>query len=317
MPEGDTLYRTAATLRKALLGKTVVRFKTSVDTVAAVDEDHPVAGRTVSAVESRGKHLLITFQHSGVQTFRCSGVHEETSRGQPDLHVSAAPTPQHLNTPTPASPTPERLNARTPERVVLHTHLRMTGSWHIYRPGEPWQKPSRYAKVVIHTEDFVVPCFSAPVVELLTARQAERHPALVQLGPDAITPEFDPAEVLRRMRRLPEVEIGVAIMNQRVLAGVGNIYKSEVLFIRRLSPFLKVGELSDETLAGVIQEAHRLLLVNREGGARRTMFGLDSRRHLWIYGRSGEPCRVCGETIRMRRQGIDARSTYYCPQCQA
>jgi endonuclease VIII len=102
----------------------------------------------------------------------------------------------------------------------------------------------------------------------------------------------------------------------RQLAGVGNVYKSEVMFLKRVSPFVKVGELPEETLAALIAEAHRLMRLNDTRGERRTLFGLDQRERLWVYGRNGEPCRVCGETIRMRRQGMDARSTYYCRKCQ-
>jgi endonuclease-8 len=269
MPEGDTLFRAAMVLRKALLGQVVTEFETSVDTVRAVAADHPVAGREVASVDARGKHLLITF-------------------GTP---------------PEPA--------------LVLHTHLRMTGSWHIYRPGEPWRKPERYAKVVLRTAEWVAPCFSAPVVELLTERQAARHAQLQALGPDAMTEEFDREDALARLRRHPDVEIGVALMNQRLLAGVGNVYKSEVLFIRRVCPFSRVGELAAGALEGLVDEAHRLMRLNQTQGARRTMFGLRESERLWVYGRSGEPCRVCGEAIRMRRQGMDARSTYYCPRCQA
>ncbi|MCC2670389.1 MAG: Fpg/Nei family glycosylase [Armatimonadetes bacterium] len=296
MPEGDTLYRTAATLRKALLGRVVTRFESSVLAVKAVEDRHPLAGRTITAVEPRGKHLLITF---------------------------AAPDPAELPpsaTSEPHTPDPPHTEHRTPNTqhptLVLHTHLRMTGSWHIYRPGEPWQKPERYAKVVIHTEAFVAPCFSAPVVELLTEWQAQRHQGMQELGPDAITPEFDPEEARRRILRQPEVPIAVALLNQRLMAGVGNIFKSEVLFVRRVSPFARVGELTEETIAGLVEESHRLLCANRSGGERRTVFGLSERDRLWVYGRSGDPCRVCGEPIRMRRQGIDARSTYYCPHCQ-
>ena len=285
MPEGDTLYRAATTLRKALLNRIVTRFDASVPQVEQMAAALPVVGRVVSAVESRGKHLLITFAVTDAPAGSATG-------------EVAEPTD-------------------SPPALVLHTHLRMTGSWHVYRPGEAWQKPTRYAKVVIYTDVFVAPCFSAPVVELLTASQARRHSNLVELGPDAITEEFDSGEALRRMRRLPEVEIGVALMNQRVLSGVGNVYKSEVLFLQRLSPFARVGELPDETLAALIAESHRLLRLNRERGARRTMFGLNERDRLWVYGRSGEPCRICTTLIRMRRQGLDGRSTYYCPACQA
>ena len=273
MPEGDTLYRTANTLRKALVGQTVTRFETAVEAVAAVDARHHVAGRTVSAVEARGKHLLITL---------------------------AAP-----------DPAPEGVTD-----LVLHTHLRMTGSWHIYRPGEKWQKPASRAVATLYTDAFVAPCFSAPVVELLTAWQAERHPDLVSLGPDAMTSEFDAEEALRRLRRRPEVEIGVGLMDQRAMAGVGNVYKSEVMFLKRVSPFRKIGELEPGVLEGLVEESHRLMRLNQTNGARRTRFGLNERERLWVYGRSGEPCYACGTLIRMRRQGLDARSTYYCPQCQ-
>ena len=283
MPEGDTIYRTAATLRKVLLEKTITRFDTSLLSVEAVVRRSPVAGRRVTAIEPRGKHLLITFALP------------ESADGEED---------------------PER-GATVPEALVLHTHMRMTGSWHVYRPGETWQKPAAYAKVVLYTDDFVVPCFSAPVVELLTEWQAKRLPDLVSLGPDAITPEFDEEEAFRRLRSRPELPIGVALLNQRAMAGVGNIFKSEVLFVRRVSPFLRVRELPDETLRSLGSESHRLLQLNRQGGERRTVFGLSERNRLWVYGRSGEPCRVCGTRIQMRRQGIDARSTYFCPDCQA
>jgi len=283
MPEGDTLFRTATTLRKALLDKTVTRFESSVPAVSVVDDRMPVAGRTISAVEARGKHLLISF---------------------------STPTPGDAPEPPTSNPQP-----LAPD-LILHTHLRMTGSWHVYRPGERWQKPERYAKVVIHTDTFVAPCFSAPVVELLTEWQAQRHTDLQELGPDAMTVEFDAEEAKQRILRRPEVEIGVALMNQRLMAGVGNVYKSEVLFMLRVSPFAKVGELGEDKVEQLVAESHRLLRLNQNRGSRRTVFGLSDRDRLWAYGRSGEPCRVCGETIRMRRQGLDARSTYYCPRCQ-
>ncbi len=271
MPEGDTIYRTAVTLRKALLGGTVTRFETRLPAVAAVAERYPVEGRAVSGVQARGKHLLITLS--------------------PPEGSEAPP-------------------------LVLHTHMRMTGSWHLYRPGERWWKPEHRAVVVLHTDAYVAPCFSAPVAALLTEREMQRHPDLRELGPDAMTEAFDPAEAKARMLRRPELEIGVALLNQRLLAGVGNVYKSEVLFLQRVSPFRKVGELPEATLDALLAESHRLMRLNEERGVRRTRFGLDASARLWVYGRSGEPCRACGETVRMRRQGLDARSTYYCPRCQ-
>ncbi len=301
MPEGDTLFKTATTLRKALVRRAVTRFETSVDAVAVAARRHPLIGRNVQAVESRGKHLLIVLRQGDGGG--------KTEDGQ-------KPAPSSVCRP-PSTSVPNRLGLDLQQSdMVLHTHLRMTGSWHIYRPGERWQKPEQYARVVIYTEELVAPCFSAPVVELLTARGAARHPDMAGLGPDAITPEFNVAEALGRLKARPELEIGVALMNQRVLAGVGNVFKSELLFIRRISPFLKVRELSDDALTGLMDESHRLLTLNRAGGSRQTRFTLNPAQRLWVYGRGGEPCLVCGTPIRMRRQGLDGRSTYYCPRCQ-
>lgn len=290
MPEGDTLYRIAATLRKALLSRVLTRFESSLPEVSEIDSRMPVSGRTIEAVEARGKHLLIVMRR-----------------------------PDALSDPAAHEPIPTRdpINLdllRTD--LVLHTHLRMTGSWHIYRPGETWQKPQSYAKAVIHTDAFVAICFSAPVVELMTARETIRHPQLIKLGPDAIAEEFDPLEARRRLRQFPDVPVGVAIMKQNAMAGVGNVYKSEVLFILRINPFTAINTLSDEMLDSLIAESRKLLTLNRGRGERQTHFSLDRSARLWAYGRSGEPCRVCGARMKMRRQGLEGRSTYYCPACQ-
>jgi len=276
-----------------LLGKTIIRFETTLESVAAVDHRFPVAGRRVETVEPRGKHLLIKFVAPGAT---------DADRANPLLPLADG----EPHDAPPASRRP----------LVLHTHMRMTGSWHVYRPGEAWRKPARQARVTLYTEDFVVPCFNAPVVELLSAREAERLPAVAELGPDAMTEEFDALAARERLRRRPEVEIGVALLDQRAMAGVGNVYKSEVLFLKRVSPFIKVAALDDETLDALVAESHRLMRLNADRGARRTLFGLNDRDRLWVYGRSGEPCRECGDTVRMRRQGLDARSTYFCPRCQ-
>src|SRR5439155_1445304 len=158
------------------------------------------------------------------------------------------------------------------------------------------------------------PWFNAPVVELLTARQTARHADLVALGPDAITSEFDAHEARMRMRCVPDLPIGVALVSQRLMAGVGNVFKSEVLFARRVSPFARVVALPDDVLDGLIAEAHRLLRLNANGW-RRTMPALSERDRVWVYGRSGRPCRVCGACILTDRQGTDGRITYYCPRC--
>lgn len=290
MPEGDTLYRTAAGLRKALLGRKISGFETSETILAEIDRRVPVKGRTVCAIQPIGKNLILVLR--------------------PDPVPESGPLAEAV--PTPATWQVDLIRGD----LVLHTHLRMTGSWHIYRPQEAWQKPATYAKVVIRTDDFVAPCFSAPTVELLTAREAVRHPMLTSRGPDAITEEFDSAAALVRMRRHNELPAGVVLMDQRVLAGIGNVFKSEVLFIRRISPFEPVGRLDDGRLGALIAESHDLLTLNRTRGERQTRFTLNSRERLWVYGRSGEPCFTCGTKIKMRRQGLDGRSTYYCSLCQ-
>src|SRR6266699_5466217 len=144
MPEGDTLFRIATTLRKALLGACVTRFELCDRAVAAPQSPELVAGRTITAIEARGKNLLIVFRSE----------HDDSD---------VVPTTERLD-----------LNLRCSD-LVLHTHLRMTGSWHIYRHTEPWQKPQRYAKAVLTTDRFVAVCFSAPVVTLMSAREAARN----------------------------------------------------------------------------------------------------------------------------------------------
>jgi len=272
MPEGDTLFRTAVTLDKALTGRTVLGFWARDERLREVQSRLPVINRTVARVEARGKHLLIWF---------------------------SAPA-----------------GATDGGELILHTHLRMTGSWHIYRPGERWSKPERRATLAITTDAFIAPCFSAPVAELLTVWQLERHPQLAALGPDAMLAGFDEQEALRRILESPDEPVGVALMRQRSLSGVGNVFKSEVLFLQRIDPFAAVGKLGEESLLQLIRESHRLLSLNRGGAPRQTRFTLQRQERLWVYGRSGRPCRECGGKIRMTRQGEALRSTYYCPVCQ-
>ena len=198
---------------------------------------------------------------------------------------------------------------------VLHTHMRMTGSWHVYRPGERWQRPERQARVVLETERFVAVCFAAPVVALLSAAELARHPSLSRLGPDPLSPSFDRTEARRRLRALGDRSVGEALLRQSALAGVGNVYKSEALFLCATDPFRLVRDLSDPELDRLVAKARELLSANVGGGPRTTRPSLTPER-TWVYGRGGKPCRRCGTAIRMRRQGPDARSTYWCETCQ-
>jgi len=201
---------------------------------------------------------------------------------------------------------------------VLHTHMRMSGSWHIYRPGERWQRPRRQARIVLTTADFVAVCFDAPVVRLLRAGAAARDAKLGALGPDVLAEDFDRAEARRRIMALGGVEIGEGLLRQSAVAGIGNVYKSETLFLCGVDPFAPAGSLSERDVDHLLDTARRLMAANLRGSARTTRPSLSrrTRERTWVYGRRGRPCRRCGTEIRMRRQGADMRSTYWCPSCQ-
>lgn len=192
---------------------------------------------------------------------------------------------------------------------VLRTHMRMSGSWHLYQPGESWRKPARQARVVIETPERVAVCFNAPDVELV-----RRAPAL-DLGPDLLDPDVEASEIAQRWRSMPDLPIGVAVMRQHLAAGIGNVYKSETLFLERLDPFARTGDLEDSALERLAARAQQLLRANMGDGPRTTRRRLRGSRY-WVYGRSGKPCLQCGTRVRMRRQGVDGRSTYFCASCQ-
>jgi len=207
--------------------------------------------------------------------------------------------------------------ARGDDDVVLHTHMKMTGMWHVYRPGERWWSPKADARVVITTEEFVAPCFQPPVVEFMTAREIALHAVLPQLGPDIIRDEFDTDEALRRLRTgPPERDIATALLDQRTISGIGNVFKCEALFLERVSPWAKVADLDDETLAGLVAQARTLMRLNRDGGGRRTHFGLDRGEAMWVDERTGLPCRVCGTAVAWGYHPNEFRKSWYCPKCQ-
>jgi len=275
MPEGDTIFRAARTLNRALAGKPVVRFETVLAQLARVDDDSPIAGRTVERVRSVGKHLVVEFSGD----------------------------------------------------LVLRTHMRMNGSWHVYRPGERWQRPRSAMRVVVETAEFQAVAFDVPVAEFRTARALARDPAVAQLGPDVLDPAFDEGEAVRRLRERGTLGIGDALLDQRALAGIGNVFKSEVCFAERVHPFTPVAALEDDVLLRLVRTARRFLGMNvlessgagmvTVGGPRRTTHRGDLSARLAVYGRAGKPCRVCGERIVVERRGLDARSTYFCPRCQS
>ncbi len=206
--------------------------------------------------------------------------------------------------------------------LTLQTHLRMSGSWHLYRTGERWRKAPHLARVVIGVDEWVAVCFSAPVVR--TFRPAAPGGALgtdaspvAHLGPDLCRPDADLDAGLARLDALaaPPDEIGSVLLDQRVVSGIGNVYKSEVLFACGVDPFAAVGRLDDATRRRLLATAHRLLRANLGSGPRVTT-DLAGGGGAAVYGRRRQPCLRCGTPVRMRRQGPQARSTYWCPTCQ-
>ncbi len=201
---------------------------------------------------------------------------------------------------------------------VLQTHMRMTGSWHLYRTGERWQKPPHQMRALVevgpdpdNTDDrgWIAVCFSAPVVELV------RAPRTDHLGPDLCRPDADLAEAVRRMARLdPTTELAEVLLDQRICGGVGNVYKSEVAFAHGLHPLTPIGAIPEAHRAELVTTAARLLQHNLSTSARTTVPG--PAGSLAVYGRKGEPCRRCGTPIRRAVTGPQARSTYWCPRCQ-
>jgi len=200
--------------------------------------------------------------------------------------------------------------------LILHTHMRMNGSWHIYKPDERWRRPSREMRLVIATAKVVAVGFNIPIAEFLTAREIERHRDLAALGPDVLDESFAAIEAHRRARLHPEGAIGDVLLNQRVVAGIGNVLKSETLFVAAVEPFTPVGVLDDADLDRIIATARELTAMSARGAMRKTTRSMDPNAKLWVYGRGGLPCRKCGTPIQSRKTGADARLTYWCPRCQ-
>src|SRR5580692_4589683 len=189
MAEGDTIYRAARALQKAVGGKVVTGFETGLAKLAGVNDDAPLVGRVVEKVESRGKWCLIYFSGD----------------------------------------------------LILVTHMLMNGSWHLYRTGERWQMGRGRMRVVIRTDEWEAVGFNIPVAEFHTARSLERSGQVPKLGPDILADEFTVEGGVARLaayrQENPDAEIAVVLLNQRVLAGLGNVYKSEVLFAAGVNPF--------------------------------------------------------------------------------
>ena len=275
MPEGDTIFRTARALGRALAGKPVTGFRSTYPLLTRFDDETPLAGQTVEAVESRGKWLLIHFSGGG----------------------------------------------------TMATHMLMSGSWHIYRPGERWQQPRVNMRIVLENSEYIAVGFRVPVAKMLKPEELARAKRIPAPAIDVLSEEFSAEEVARRMRSHGGEEIADVLLHQEVLAGVGNVFKSEICFVTGVNPFCRVASLSGAAVAGLIAHAQKLVaanvledsgdaIVTYGGRRRRTTHESDPGASLWVYGRAGEPCRRCGEAIRRRIQGPDARVTFWCASCQ-
>lgn len=260
MPEGDTLFNTAARLRPALQGHSLVRFE-----APRLRGDRPRLGSTITEVVAQGKNLLVHFDGG----------------------------------------------------LVLRTHLMMTGSWHLYREGERWRKAPHLARAIVGADSgWVAVCFQAPVVE--TFHEAGTKPdALAGLGPDLCLAESLRDDVIdaivERVARFSTADttLGEALLDQRIAAGIGNVYKSETCFVAGLAPGTPIGAVDEPARRLVWTTAGRQLQANLGGGARRT-----HPAGLAVYGRRGRPCYRCGTPIRSAAQGDQARRSYWCPTCQ-
>lgn len=208
---------------------------------------------------------------------------------------------------------------------VLRTHMRMHGSWHLYRPGERWQRPHHDMRIVLETPEIVAVAFNVPIAEFETAATIDEAEPLRGLGPDPLQENFDSAVAVARLQDRGDIEIADALLDQQAIAGIGNIYKSETLFASRINPFARVSTLTRDQLERIVATAAKLMRANvtenRRGmttshGLRRTTGRFDPGARFWVYGRSGKSCRRCGTVISRAKQGPYARSTYWCPKCQ-
>jgi endonuclease VIII len=275
MPEGDTIFRTARSLGRALEGRPITGFHSNYPLLTRFHDDTPITGQTVEQVEARGKWLLIFFSGGG----------------------------------------------------ILATHMLMSGAWHIYLPGERWQQPWRNMRIVLENSDCQAVGFRVPVAHMHTARTLERDRRIPFPSRDVLRSEFDAAGAVARIQACAGEEIADVLLHQEVLAGVGNEFKSEICFDCGVNPFAHVAALSEGQIARLMATAQRMVAANviedseattltYRGRGRRTTHASNPGERVWVYGRAGEACRHCGAPIEQRRQGPDARVTFWCPLCQ-
>ena len=218
--------------------------------------------------------------------------------------------------------------------LILVTHMLMSGSWHIYRTGERWRVPRTSVRCAVSVADFVALAVNVPVMEFHTERTLLRYSQVPKLGVDILSDAYSTEVGVQAMReyaaRQPEAEVGVTLLNQRVMAGLGNVYKSEVAFAAGVNPFRQLRTVTERELQVMADVSGRYMRANVANGSsvtggdaivtysgnRRTTHSMNAGERLWVYGRQGQECRRCGALVMMRKQGEQARSTYWCPVCQ-
>ena len=252
-------------------------------------------------------------------------IHYAANRIRP---VLAGHVPDELRTPHPRfgrARWEERLGGRAVEAVeahgkhlflrfegdlTIHSHLRMSGSWRVLDRGARWPRSPRSAWLYSRRGDREVVQFNGPVLELMTESRSRFDRRLAQLGPDILAPEFDEARFLRRLREDdPTRPIGDSLLDQRTIAGIGNMWKVEGCFAAAIDPWRPAGEVSDDEVRAIIAETRPRMRQSALDG--------NQDRFKQIYGHAGRPCPRCGATIRVRGQGDDNRRTFWCPACQA
>jgi endonuclease-8 len=261
MPEGDTIYRAARALQKAIGGKEVSGFDTGLATLASVNDNKPLVGRTVEKVESRGKWCLIYFSGD----------------------------------------------------LILVTHMLMSGSWHIYRTGEKWWIGRNRMRVAITCGEFQAVAFNVPIAEFHSARSLERSSQIPKLGPDLLADDFTIAGAVSRLRdhalSYPDSEIAVVLLNQRVIAGLGNVYKSEVAFAARVNPFRQMRTITEFEMESIADTAQRYMKANVADGAGDgivTYAGIGGRLMPWTVQT------VCGYMAARGRSVVDVGLPLKC-----
>ncbi len=212
----------------------------------------------------------------------------------------------------------KHLLMRTDAGHTVHTHFRMDGTWHLYRPGARWTGgPDWQIRAVLANADWNAVGYRLPVVELLATADESR--AVGHLGPDLLGPDWDAERAIANLRARPDREIGPALLDQRNLAGIGNLYKTEVLYLSGITPWTRVEDIED--LDAVVRRAHRLLQANKDHWQQTTTGSLRRGEDHWVFERPGQPCRRCGSRIAAAMQAepeqpTQARISYWCPRCQ-